>query len=245
MSQKLKQINGISLTRLYGLNLVTSCQYMVTYLCLNVALSYILSNSVFVFSLFTGIYLMSMGLGAFLANRINFKKENVDQIIIYNALIGMLVINPGVSLLMYFNESLFAHFRNSGTNYLPITFIIGIILTVLNGLFSGSELPLFSKLIEGEDTKQGNFLTRILTVDYLGTCLGVLVFSFVLFPFWGLINSMAFSQFATVLILGVVFAKFPRKTKTYWISYGLLFLISLTLLVFRVKFLTEINSLSF
>ena len=235
----------INIKWLLRLNLLTSSYYMLAYLCLTISMSYILSSSIFVFSLFTGIYLMSMGIGSILINKIPFSEKNIQPIILSISIIGILLINPGVIGLMYLNEYLFYIFRNSQTNYINIILIYGISLTIFIGILSGSELPLFSKLLEAQKKEQSELLVKVLSFDYFGTCIGVILFNFLMFPFWGLTNSILISQSIAIIGLWFIFYKMgvlPNKFSRYLILVTLYCMFSIMM---KDEFLLSINKLSF
>jgi len=237
--------NNLNIKWLLRLNLLTSLYYMLAYLCLAIAMSYILSSSIFVFSLFTGIYLMSMGLGSILINKISISEKNIQPIILSIAIIGLLLINPGVISLMYLNEYLFYIFRNSQTDYITITLIYGILLTIFIGILSGSELPLFSKLLESENKEQSELLVKVLSFDYFGTCIGVIIFNFLMFPFWGLTNSILISQLISIIGLWFIFYKMRVLRYKYCRYLILVTLYCIFSIIMKDNFLDSINKLSF
>ena len=72
-------------------------------------------------------------------------------------------------------------------------------------MVSGAELPLFSRLIEEERWPQTRPLIGVLTSDYFGAFLGIILFTFALNPFLGLIPGVTVSQCMTLLVVNIVF----------------------------------------
>ncbi len=186
-----------------------------------------------------------MGIGAWLADKIDIPANKVELIIIFNGAIGLYLINPGVTGLLYLNEYLFHIFRNQDTNYIFITFGIGIVLTVIIGIFSGTELPLFSRLLEEKKINDQSLITKVLTVDYLGTCMGLLLFTFYLFPIHGLVKSIVYSQSVAVCLIVPILLSFKRYSKALIALYTALFLICTVSSFSYDLFLNSINELSF
>lgn len=189
---------------------------------------------------------MSMGLGAILVERYNVvTPEKLKTIICFNGVLGLLVINPGVTGLIYANEYLFFLMRQSGDNFLFLTLAVGAVLTIILGFFSGCELPLFSRLIENYDIFDQRLVTRVLTLDYLGTFLGLVLFHFILFPYLGLINTITYTQIVSAIIISLLTLMIDRKNK---LMISLLIFIIFFSIVSHYKsdaFHNAINLLSF
>ena len=182
-------------------NLFSACFCMSGQLALNTALSYLFSNSIYVFSFFVGLYLMSMGLGAIIADKLPVTKDNVLSLIIINGLLALVLVNPGVFGLLYFNEETRMLLRTTGSSLHTLVFPIGLFATVLLGIVSGIELPLFSKLLEASDEDDTSVLTAVLTTDYLGAFVGSIMFSLLIYPFYGLMKGIVLSQLFLVVAL--------------------------------------------
>jgi len=200
--------------KIITLNLFTSANCMIVQLCLSVSLSYIFSNSIFIFSLFTGLYLMSMGLGVLLIERIRLSGDQWVRLALGNSCLGVILANPGIIAVLLLNEWLYFMLRSHQIDALFLMFPIGIVFTVLIGIVSGAELPILSKLIEEEKWHVARPIIGVLTSDYFGAFLGTMIFAFILYPFAGLIQTIFIAQIVTLACIMVVFfslASVPKR----------------------------------
>lgn len=191
-------MNKKDFIRLLILNLFTSGHCTITYIALSMSLSYIVSNSIFVFSFFTGLYLMSMGIGALLVEKLNVRSERLVALILLNSLLGVFLANPGIPGIIVLNEFGRYLLRAQHIDLLWGMFPLGIVLTILIGVVSGAELPIFSKLIEQEGWHVSKPIIGVLAGDYFGAFAGIVLFTFILNPFAGLINAIFVSQIITL-----------------------------------------------
>lgn len=195
-------------------NLFSACFCMSGQLALNTALSYLFSNSVYVFSFFVGIYLMAMGLGALIADRLPINKHNIFLFIIVNAILAIVIVNPGIFSLLYFNEITRIMLRTEDSSLHQMIFPLGVLFTLLLGIVSGIELPLFSKLIEANKEEDSSILTAILTTDYIGAFVGSITFALLVYPFMGLMKGVVFSQlFLTSALIILTITSFEKINK--------------------------------
>mgnify|MGYP006288143441 FL=1 len=193
-------------TYLILLNVLTSSHCTIAYIALSMALSYIFSNSILVFSFFTGLYLMSMGIGALLIEKVRPSSAPLVRLLFHNSLLGVLLASPGVILVLIINESLHIWLRQQGADLLFLMFPLGIVLTVCIGIVSGAELPIFSKIIEEENLHRTRPIISVLASDYFGAFVGIMLFTFILNPFLGLIQAITVSQALTLIIITVAYA---------------------------------------
>lgn len=220
--------------QLIALNLFTSANCTITQIALTTAYSYIFSNSIFCFSFFTGLYLMSMGLGALLVERFHWRKDQFVELIFLNSLAGVVLANPGVLGILGLNEGLRWLLRTHDVNLLGVMFPLGIVLSVLIGLVSGAELPIFSKLTEADQSNASKPMVGVLVSDYLGAALGILLFTFILNPLTGLIPSLLISQAVTLIYIACAFLFYPgaaRPKRLQTLLLSLCLYVALLLLV--------------
>lgn len=132
--------------------------------------SYLLGDSVTQFSLVIGVYLSSLGLGAFLTRYVvrGVARRFVDAEISV-ALIG------GLSA-----PALFLAF--SSPRWFPVVFY-GVV--VLIGTLVGLEIPLLMRLLK-DAVEFRDLVSQVLTFDYLGSLAASLLFPLVLLPRLGL-----------------------------------------------------------
>ena len=208
-------------------------------LALNTTLSYLFSNSIYIFSFFIGLYLMSMGLGVLIVNKLPISEKNVINFIVANALISILIANPGFFTLLYFNEETRMLLRTTHSQLHNLVFLFGIILTILLGIVSGIELPLFSKLLESTQEKDPSILTALLTTDYLGAFVGSVLFSILFYPFWGLIKGIILSQLFLLIALGIIAATSFKMINKYLIVVLLIISVYVSFSWFNVDLFLE------
>jgi spermidine synthase len=147
-------------------------------LLLGQSLSAFLGNTVLRYSVTIGLYMLSMGIGALLAEG-RWVKQAVVTLLRIEIL---LTITGGFSvifLLMMASvgmpDLLFSAMAHS--------------LIVIIGILTGFEIPLLIEIraVEKENTEQ-----VVLGVDYLGAFTGTVVFAFVFYPMFGLIPTAFF-----------------------------------------------------
>jgi len=252
-------------------NLFTSGFCAFTQLLLNTALSYVVSNTIIVYVLFTGLYLMSMGIGVFWVERMKLSPERLIKIIVRNSILAVFICNPGVLAVLYFSEIWFFLLHRFDIDLTWLTYVFGVILTIAAGMISGAELPLLSKIIEQKKSEEDKLstasesnittadenndlnnednkihLTMVLVSDYFGTSLGILIFAFVLFPFTGLIFSLTIAPLPMILAVIYIFfyLKYPLSRRL--LIGMIIFAAYLTCcFLFRDVILQAINALSF
>ena len=132
--------------------------------------SYLLGDSVTQFSLVIGVYLSSLGLGAFLSRYVvrGVARRFVD------AEISVAVIG-GLSAPALF-------FAFSSPRWVPPVFYL---LVVLVGTLVGLEIPLLMRLLK-DAVEFRDLVSQVLTFDYLGSLAASLLFPLVLLPRLGL-----------------------------------------------------------
>jgi len=165
-------------------------------LLLGQSLSAFLGNTVLRYSITIGLYMLSMGIGALLAEG-RFVKRPVTALMKIEVLLtlaggfsvlGLLVLNSiGLPGLVF-----------SGLAHLLIIAI---------GILTGFEIPLLIHLKSLETERTEN---TVLGIDYLGAFFGTVVFAFVFYPIVGLVPT-AFLVAALNALVGV--GMVTQKTK--------------------------------
>lgn len=137
--------------------------------------SYLLGDSVRQFSLIIGIYLASMGLGAFFSR---FIHKDLILFFVYIELLLGLVGALSVPLCYYY----FAYCDVNGYQFFVL------FLVFLIGVLTGFEIPLLTRIMSDDFGLRQN-ISNILTFDYLGALAATLLFPFFLIPMLGLYKS--------------------------------------------------------
>lgn len=184
--------SGELVKRLVRFNLFSSAFCMMVQMSINTAMSYIFSESISTFTLFTGLYLMAMGLGVIIVDRLVLTAERLVAIVRANSLFVLVVAVPGIPLLLLTNEALRSWERTGGPDPAYINYPLGIALSVVLGIISGMEMPLLSKFTGEDIENKGDTgaLTGALVSDYLGAFGGILCYAILLYPWLGLIGSL-------------------------------------------------------
>jgi predicted membrane-bound spermidine synthase len=168
------------------LNLTNSFHLIITQSLLSLVLSFMLNNSILVYTMLTGLYLTFLGASSLWIDSNSVKSvANIHKILKINTILSWI-------LLILIPFYLFIHTKIDNIEYNFLFLLIGAVHTILLGISSGIELPLYSCL-----NKQ-KFTIQILVSDYFGNALGMLLFNFFLYPFFGIYGSITSSLFISV-----------------------------------------------
>ncbi|GHC65339.1 polyamine aminopropyltransferase [Neogemmobacter tilapiae] len=165
--------------------------------------SYLLGDSVRQFSLVIGIYLASMGLGAWLSR---FVGQALPGFIWAQIALG--VIGGFMAPLLYFT------YAATGDVELPL---FAALIAV--GALSGMEIPLIARILKQIGAPEFRF-ENVLTVDYAGALAASLLFPTLILPHLGLMSaSLAFGMM-NLLVAGMSLWIFrdlaPRLAVLVW-----------------------------
>ena len=157
-------------------------------LLISTTATYFLGDGVRQFSIIIGIYLFSMGLGAFFSK---FLKDMPLRFFVHiEFLLGLI---GGISVPLIF-------FLFVNVNTLTLQILCLVIIFII-GLLTGMEVPLLTFASNEVDFK--NNLSNVLSLDYIGGLIATLLFPFVLLPFVGLFYSSLVFGILNIL-LGLV-----------------------------------------
>lgn len=160
--------------------------------------SYFEGDSVKYFSLTIGLYMASMGLGAFVSK---YVKGNILAILIgAEILLGAL---GAFSIPM-----LYASF-----SYTDSFLIVYAALTLIIGFLIGLEIPFLTRILEQYETLRVS-IAHVLSLDYLGALIATIAFPFVLLPFFGIFQSSLFFGLLNMTIGVFLLWSFPSKIGT-------------------------------
>lgn len=150
------------------------------------ASSYLLGDSVRQFSLVIGVFLSSMGLGAWLSRFVTNPVGGFVQAQIALGVIG------GFSA-----TAVFAIYAGYGVVGLPL---YGSLIAI--GALSGMEIPLLARVLEDIGAKDFRF-ENVLTADYLGALVASLAFPLLIIPHLGLMSAALAFGLANLAVAGV------------------------------------------
>ncbi|WP_123538006.1 spermidine synthase [Halosimplex salinum] len=167
------------------------------------------------YSITIGLYLFSMGIGAFLSAHLADPESNFLRTEVYLAFVGP----AGAAFVVALNSFPDVVFPLKG----PVTLALAHGPILLVGLLSGFEIPLLNDLVDHREETlfaalgraypravlrrvlgvffstseaEGRSFSEVLGVDYLGSLAGTVVYALVLYPTYGLV--------VTVLVLGLL-----------------------------------------
>ena len=135
--------------------------------------SYLLGDSIYHFSLVIGLFMSSMGVGAWLSRFIEERLERAFVLIQFSiAIVG------GFSAFILFYA--FAYLENYDAFLYLITILLGSML--------GVEIPLIIRILKKSFSLKTN-ISNVFTMDYLGALFASLMFPLVLVPQLGLMQT--------------------------------------------------------
>lgn len=177
--------------------------------------SYLLGDSVTQFSTVIGVYLFSMGIGAFLSK---YVKKNVTRFFIQvEYLTGL--IGGFSSIILFLSFGAVESFR-----------VILYTLVLLTGTLVGLEIPLMMRILKNR-LEFKDLVSKVFTFDYVGALLASLLFPLVLVPHFGLIRTSAFFGIVNVSLAIYLCYYFRQELKQFQLmmlqGFVLLFLLLL------------------
>jgi len=135
--------------------------------------SYLLGDSIYHFSLVIGLFMSSMGIGAWLSRFVDDRLERAFILLqISIATIG------GFSALILFYAFAYIH------SYEAFLYLVTIIL----GSMLGMEIPLIIRILKESFSLKTN-ISNVFTLDYIGALFAALLFPMVLVPQLGLMQT--------------------------------------------------------
>ncbi len=138
------------------------------------AASYLMGNTVTQYSLVIGVFLASMGIGAFFTQWIRVRL--LDYFLLIQLVIAIL---GGFSSLVLF--ATFAFFADI------TAFVIAI--TGCCGALAGMEIPLVLRILKQSTSSLRVSVAQVLTLDYIGALAASIAFPLVLIPLLGLVHA--------------------------------------------------------
>jgi len=168
--------------------------------------SYFLGDSVKQFSVIIGIYLFSMGIGAYLSKF--FSDRPLSFFIKIEFVLGII---GGFSVpLIYFSFLYVSPFQ--------LQLLCWILIFVI-GLFTGMEVPLLTYVLDHLKVK--DTFAKILSLDYIGGLIATLLFPFILLPYIGLFYSSLIFGLINILLGMMLLITTAEKNKKRTIVVGI------------------------
>lgn len=180
-------------------------------LLLGQSLSAFLGNTVLRYSVTIGLYMLSMGIGALLADG---RRALQDTVITLLKVETLLTVCGGSSVI-------FLLIINSAGLPGAVFFVLAHGLIMLIGILTGFEIPLLIRLRNLEVECSEN---TVLGVDYVGAFFGTVVFAFFLYPVVGLIASAFMTALLNALVGVCLVSQWkkvqPGRQRQYAIMIG-------------------------
>lgn len=158
------------------------------------ALTVLYGGTVARYSITIGLYLISLGFGAFFYNVFKFKNKAVFFWVV-ELLLSLAGPFGVLAIFALSSASLAAGWVNPA----PVFFISHVPI-LLVGVLSGIEIPLLVGLLSADEKDK---FSKILGLDYLGAFIGTVVYSLVLYPKLGLIATALWVGFLNFLSMGI------------------------------------------
>jgi spermidine synthase len=221
----------------FGVTFLTALCSMIYELILAQTLSSVMGNTAFRYSMTIGLYIAAMGLGAIFVDKFSKKLSDLHyfvQVELYLAILG--AVAPWVVLMVDSGlQSLSAqgtiNYFASGPQLISNLINHGIIVVI--GFLAGLELPLLMRIGRTQNIDSS---FKVLSMDYVGTTCGAILFPLVLFPNLNLFTmAYVFSLINTIVALQVA-RKFNSRG-----SYKIMAFIWALFLIFLISHSDHLN----
>lgn len=159
--------------------------------------SYLLGDSILLFSSVIGLYLFAMGIGSHVSKYIR-DEDALHRFIEIELLVGIIGGLSALGLFVAFGLAV-APFR---------TLLYALVL--MTGMVVGMEIPLVMRILNQEKADFRELVSRVLTFDYMGALAVSLLFPLVLAPRLGMARSALLFGILNVLV-ALVTAKVFRQ----------------------------------
>lgn len=159
--------------------------------------SYLLGDSVYQFSLVIGLFMSSMGVGAWASRFIH--KDLPAAFVRLQLLIGL--FGGLVAPVLFFAFAVL-------DSYTPLLFAFVVLL----GAMLGIEIPLIIRILKTHFTLRMN-VSNVFTLDYIGALFAALLFPLVLVPQLGLMQTGFVTAMLNVLVGGLALYVFRHEIR--------------------------------
>lgn len=193
------------------------------------ALIFIMGDSIVLFSVFTGVFLCSMGVGAL----VGAKQTHTTHIAFIRAQFALAFLGLAALPLIFLLFAGSEYLRRTGVALPPALLTLcfwttGLLIDVLFGAFTGTQLPMLAGLFRDLWLPERS-LAFLLGFDYLGSFLGAVLFPLLLFPSVGLFRTVLVAAVLNAAMALLSNAVLGGKSKAYlWPAtlLGLLLVVS-------------------
>lgn len=172
--------------------------------------SYLLGDSTLQYSVTIGLYMSAMGLGSFISKYM--KKNLFDWFVLIEIGVGVM---GGVSALILFLANL----------YLDQYQLVMYGEIIIIGTFVGVEIPLLTRIIEGDAENLRITLSSIFSFDYIGGLLGSIAFPLLLLPQLGYFATAFLTGSMNILAAVLIVFKYSERIRKPVIYKGITLLL--------------------
>ena len=177
-------------------------------LLIGTASSFFLGDTVRQFSLTIGLFLSSIGLGAYLSRFVS--ERLLERFILVELLLGVFGAES-VPLL-------YVAYAVEPNHYI----FVMLAIIVLIGALIGLELPLLTRILEAREASLRTTLANVMSIDYVGALAAALLFPFVLLPALGVFRGALVVGLVN-LTVGVINLAVVRASLPRWVRWKLAF----------------------
>ena len=219
-----KQYRLLMLTTL----IISGCS-MCYELIISAVSSYLLGNSTLQYSVTIGLYMASLGLGAYISK---FFNKNLFNVFVTIEL-GIGVIG-GISSLILFLANIYV------LNYSVVMYLVIIII----GTFAGAEIPVMTRIIEQDENNLKVTLSSIFSFDYIGGLVGAIAFPLILLPKLGYFSTSFLCGLLNIIAALLIMFRFGERVKNIVVyrTIGIMLAITMVLgMVFADNISNEIE----
>lgn len=172
--------------------------------------SYLLGDSTLQYSVTIGLYMSAMGLGSFISKYM--KKNLFDWFVLIEIGVGVM---GGISALILFLANL----------YLDQYQLVMYGEIIIIGTFVGVEIPLLTRIIEGDAENLRITLSSIFSFDYIGGLLGSIAFPLLLLPQLGYFATAFLTGSMNILAAILIVFKYSERIRKPLIFKGITLLL--------------------
>lgn len=210
--------------------LVIASTSMIYQFSITTAMIFVLGDGIIIFSLFTGFFLFSMGLGAYLMGNKKSSRNLLLRLQLIMATAGFFVL-PFIFLCFgFFAQAKRIAVPSSSNVGIIVLWVIGIGAELIFGTLAGMHLPLLQDLFDHSPEMESKSVAKILSYDYIGSFLGAIFFPIILFPALGLFKTVFLASF--INLITVLFCCNFFKKKNYNLTAGIIIMILLVVWAF-------------
>lgn len=160
--------------------------------------SYLLGDSTLQYSVTIGLYMSAMGLGSFISKYM--KKNLFDWFVLTEIGVGVM---GGISALILFLANL----------YLDQYQLVMYGEIIIIGTFVGVEIPLLTRIIEGDAENLRITLSSIFSFDYIGGLVGSIAFPLLLLPRLGYFATAFLTGSMNILAAVLIVFKYSERIR--------------------------------